>query len=356
MTQKNNELALVEMGCGDQDRLVIAGPCSAETEEQVMTIAHQVSRNPAVNIFRAGVWKPRTRPNCFEGNGVKALPWLQRVKRETGLPVAVEVARAEHVEQALAHDVDHLWIGARTTVNPFAVQEIAESLRGAETPVWVKNPINPDPGLWLGALERLNAAGVSRLGAIHRGFSTSEKGRYRNAPRWELAMNLRRQAPDLPMINDPSHITGKRDLLGEVSEKALEMGMDGLMIETHHQPEQGWSDAAQQLTPKALQGLLDALPKKEKSTVQEDGLLSALRGEIDDLDRAMLELISRRNHVAARIGDVKKHSRMSIVQPARRKELMEDRMAQATSMGLNRDIIAQIYHCLHDHAVAVQCS
>ena len=335
--------------------LVIAGPCSAETEEQVMACARRISRIPGVHLFRSGIWKPRTRPNCFEGVGEVGLRWLQRVKRETGLKTAVEVAKAEHVRAALAAGIDVLWIGARTTVSPFAVQEIADALEGSDATVLVKNPVNPDLGLWLGALERINRVGITRLGAIHRGFSTYEKTAYRNVPKWDLALALREACPGLPIINDPSHICGKRDMVPAVAQKAMDLGLDGLMIETHIEPDQAWSDAAQQVTPEILGPMLAELrqPVREPAQV-EHHLLETLRGEIDHIDRGLIEMISVRNAIAGRIGQYKKDKNLPVLQTNRWREVMEDRLEMAAALGLELELIREIYRHLHGQSLALQ--
>jgi chorismate mutase len=335
---------------------VIAGPCSAETEAQVLRTAHRLRQDRRVAAFRAGIWKPRTRPDCFEGVGVAGLPWLQRVRRETGLPVAVEVARAQHVYEALKHGVDILWVGARTTVNPFSVQEVAEALRGADVPVWVKNPVSPDLSLWLGAVERLARAGIRRLGAIHRGFSTAEPGPWRNAPRWELALAFRKEAPDLPLLGDPSHLGGRREVLAEIARRGIELGFDGLMIEAHARPAAALSDAAQQVTPAELSALLDALPGRRRARAAEAPAqtLAALRGEIDHLDEELMRLLSRRNEVAGAIGRYKKEHRMEALQGGRWQQVRADRLEQAVRLGLDRRLVAEILERIHDLSLQIQ--
>lgn len=335
---------------------IIAGPCSAETEEQVLQTARQVSRIPQVSIFRAGIWKPRTRPNSFEGIGAKGLRWLKRVKEETALRTAVEVANATHVYEALKFGVDVLWLGARTTVNPFSVQEIADALRGADIPVWVKNPINPDLQLWIGALERLNQAGIKGLGAIHRGFSTSEKTLYRNAPKWGIPIELKRLAPEIPLICDPSHITGNAVYLQEVAQKALDLAMNGLMIETHINPGKALSDAAQQIEPITLKKLLDNLQFRRSNGegLESRDMLELLRQEVDSLDYQLLELILQRTEISTRIGQFKKEHNMTIYQVKRWEYLLEDRLNYARKLGLEEEFIKNIYQNLHYFSIKIQ--
>lgn len=342
--------------------MIIAGPCSAESEEQVLQTAREVVKIPGVTVFRAGIWKPRTRPNGFEGVGTAALQWMKRVKAETGLLTAVEVARSQHVYEALKYGIDMLWIGARTTVNPFSVQEIADALQGADVPVWVKNPINPDLQLWIGALERLNRAGVRRLGAIHRGFSTYEKTAYRNSPKWEIPIELKRLAPDIPLACDPSHISGNREAIPALSQKALDLAMDGLMIETHIDPDHALSDSAQQLPPRALREMLERLEYR-KPEGAENGLakrlpgeeiLKTLRNEIDQVDSQLLELISRRIEISGKIGQYKKTHKMTILQVSRWQQLLEDRLSQAQKLGLAQDFVRDIYQLIHDQSIKIQ--
>jgi chorismate mutase len=338
--------------------LIIAGPCSAETEAQTLATARELARDRRVQVFRAGIWKPRTRPDCFAGIGVTGLSWLQRVRRETGLPVAVEAARGQHVYEALKFGVDVLWIGARTTANPFSVQEVADALQGVDVPVWVKNPVNPDLSLWLGALERLTQAGIRQLGAIHRGFSTSDPGPYRNTPGWELALALRREAPEVPILCDPSHIGGRRELLADLAQQGLCLGLDGLMVEAHIQPEAALSDADQQVTPVDLSRLLDAVLRHPRSHPTEDPLaaLETLRGEIDRLDGDLIRLLSRRNDVAARIGRFKKEHRLDAFQGARWQLVLENRLEQAARLGLDRQLVREIYLRIHDISLRVQAA
>src|SRR5215217_466892 len=275
----------------NNEPLIISGPCSAETEEQLLTTAHLLAATGKVSVLRAGIWKPRTRPGEFEGIGSIGLEWLKRAKAETGLPTAVEVANAKHVEEALAAGVDILWVGARSTANPFTVQEIADALKGVDIPVMVKNPVNPDISLWIGALERINNAGITKLAAIHRGFSSYEKSAFRNEPMWDIAIHLKTLAPQLPIICDPSHITGNRDLIGYVSQKALDLDMQGLIIESHIDPSVAWTDAKQQVTPAALAELIDrlVLRKPEAGDAQVKDKLSELRGTIDKIDDLLIQ-------------------------------------------------------------------
>ena len=298
--------------------LVIAGPCSAETEEQVLKIAHEL-KNSDVSIFRAGIWKPRTRPGGFEGVGAIGLKWLQKAKAETGLLMAIEVANATHVQLALEHDIDVLWIGARTTVNPFAVQEIADALKNTDKIVLVKNPVNPDLALWIGGVERLYNAGIKNLGVIHRGFSTYEKTKFRNIPEWQLAIELQNRFPDLPLICDPSHITGKRDMIQEVSQQALDLNYDGLIIETHIDPDNAWSDAAQQVTPTVLKQIFKDLRIRKETDNADDynNRLAKHRIDIDEYDTKLLEILGKRMKIADKIGALKKEKNDAVLQNKR---------------------------------------
>ncbi len=353
---KMNLVPIEKWGISDQSPLIISGPCSAETLEQVMQTARDLVKNtPQVKVFRAGIWKPRTRPNSFEGVGIEALSWLQKAKAETGLLTSVEVANANHVYEALKHGVDILWIGARTTVNPFSVQEIANALKGVDVPVMVKNPINPDLQLWLGAIERIHQAGITRLGAIHRGFSSGQNGRFRNAPQWKIPIELKRLLPDLPMICDPSHICGKRDLLLEVSQKALDLAMDGLMIEAHPNPNEAWSDKAQQLTPDALAELLGQLKlrKPEGDELSVD-FLSLFRDEIDLIDLEILDTISKRAKVVEKIAEYKREHKMTILQVSRWDEILKDRMATAEKLGLDEKFSKELYQQIHLMSIRIQ--
>ena len=332
--------------------LVIAGPCSAETEEQVLDIARQL-KDSDVSIYRAGIWKPRTRPGGFEGVGAIGLKWLQKAKAETGLLMAVEVANATHVKLALEHDIDVLWIGARTTVNPFAVQEIADALENTDKIVLIKNPVNPDLGLWLGGVERLYNAGIKKLGVIHRGFSTYEKTKYRNIPEWQLAIELHDRFPTLPIICDPSHITGRRDMIQQVSQQALDLNYDGLMIETHNNPDAAWSDAAQQVTPQKLKEILTNLVVRKK-TVEGDAFnnkLSSLRLRIDEYDTKLIQLIGKRMRIADEIGALKKESNVAILQNRRWKEILEKMKTEGLDENLGDEFILQFFRAIHQESI-----
>jgi chorismate mutase len=306
--------------------LLIAGPCSAETEDQLVATAHLLKATGRVTALRAGIWKPRTRPGEFEGIGSIGLEWLKRAKAETGLPTAVEVATAKHVEEALAAGVDILWVGARSTANPFTVQEIADALKGVDIPVMVKNPVNPDISLWIGALERINNAGITKLAAIHRGFSSYEKSAFRNEPMWDIAIHMKTLAPHLPLICDPSHISGNRDLIGYVSQKALDLDMQGLMIESHIDPSVAWTDAKQQVTPAALAELIDhlTLRKPETSNAQVNDKLSELRTNIDKIDDLIIQKMAERMKIAEEIGTYKKDNNITILQVNRWDEILKN--------------------------------
>ena len=335
--------------------LVIAGPCSAETEEQVLKIAREL-KDSDVSIYRAGIWKPRTRPGGFEGVGAIGLKWLQKAKAETGLLMATEVANATHVKLALEHDIDVLWIGARTTVNPFAVQEIADALAGTDKIVLVKNPVNPDLALWLGGVERLYNAGIKKLGVIHRGFSTYEKTKYRNIPVWQLAIELQNKFPDLPLICDPSHITGRRDMIQEVSQQALDLNYDGLIIETHTDPDNAWSDAAQQVTPTVLKQMFEDL-RVRKITGQDagyDSKMAALRILIDDFDNKIIEILGKRMDVAGQIGALKKEFNVAVLQNRRWNEILDKMTAQGADKGLSQDFIVDIFKAIHQESISHQ--
>ena len=333
---------------------VISGPCSAESEEQLLKTALALKEIPAVRVFRAGIWKPRTRPNSFEGVGVKGLKWLKNVKEKTGLATAVEVANQSHVVEALKFGVDVLWIGARTTANPFSVQEIADALQGVDVPVWVKNPVNPDLQLWIGALERLNNAGIHRLGTIHRGFTTHERTPYRNAPKWQIPIELKRLVPDIPLICDPSHIAGSSQFLQELSQKALDLTMTGLMIETHPNPENALSDAKQQILPSALSELLRNLKMRSNEESMSDDILAGLRRESNAVDYELLEILSRRMDVVRRIGEYKKEHNLAILQVQRWQEVIEDRLETGDMLGLEKKFVKDIYEILHSYAIKLQ--
>lgn len=332
--------------------LVIAGPCSAETEEQVLKIAHEL-KNSDVSIFRAGIWKPRTRPGGFEGVGAIGLNWLQKAKVETGLLMAVEVANAAHVKLALEHDIDVLWIGARTTVNPFAVQEIADALEGTDKIVLLKNPVNPDLSLWIGGLERLYNANIKKLGVIHRGFSTYEKTKYRNNPEWQIAIDMQNRFPDLPLICDPSHITGKRDMIQEVSQQALDLNYDGLIIETHIDPDNAWSDAAQQVTPTVLKQIFHDLRVRKETDEADDYTMrmNKLRTQIDEFDSKILEILGGRMKIADQIGALKKEKNVAILQNKRWQEILDKMIAEGSQKGLSEDFIVQLFKAIHQESI-----
>lgn len=338
-------------GVEDKRPLVIAGPCSAETEEQVMDTAKQLAKN-GIKVFRAGVWKPRTKPGGFEGNGVAALPWLQQVKKETGMLVATEVATAKHVEEALKYGVDLLWIGARTTADPFAVQEIADTLRGVDMPILVKNPVNPDLELWIGALQRINNAGIKRLGAIHRGFSTYDKKLYRNLPQWHIPIELHRRIPELPIICDPSHISGRRDLISPLCQQAMDLQFDGLIIESHCDPDHAWSDASQQLTPDVLSLILNNLVIRETNQTTEN--LAELRKQIDEIDMDLTEMLAKRMRVAREIGIYKKEHEMAILQTQRYDEIINKRVEAGSAMEMDGEFMKVVFEAIHAESVRQQ--
>ncbi|WP_114778619.1 chorismate mutase [Botryobacter ruber] len=332
---------------------VIAGPCSAESEEQMLQTARELQKDSRVTVFRAGIWKPRTRPGMFEGIGTVGLEWLNTVKKETGLLTATEVANASHVEEALKAGIDILWVGARTTVNPFSVQEVADALRGVDVPVLVKNPVNPDIQLWLGALERLNQAGITDLGLIHRGFSTPNNKPYRNHPKWETIQQIRALAPGVPLFCDPSHIAGRRDLLETVSQQALHLGADGLMIETHCNPDKAWSDASQQLTPEALANMLTALDL-DSEHVASNEQLQDLRNLIDKLDTELLNILFLRSDVSKRIGEYKRANGLDIFQAGRWNQMVENRLKTANEMGLQEGFVQAVFDAIHQQSMGIQ--
>lgn len=346
-------LPIENWGDYKQRPLVIAGPCSAETEKQVIQTALEIAESKKVDIFRAGLWKPRTRPGSFEGVGSVGLPWLKRVKEETGLPVATEVANAKHVYEALKYGIDYIWIGARTSVNPFAVQEIADSLEGSSVGVLIKNPINPDLDLWMGGIERIRKAGISKIAAIHRGFSNYEKTQYRNIPHWQLAVELKQQMPDLPVICDPSHITGDSSLLYEVSQKAMDLNYEGLMIETHIDPEHALSDAAQQVTPNELKEILSRLIMR--SPVSSDkgflDVLGELRSQIDLFDDQLLNVLEQRMNVAKTIAKYKKENNITILQTKRWTEIIKKSIAKGEQKGLSSEFIDILFKAIHQESI-----
>lgn len=334
---------------------IIGGPCSAESEAQVLESAARLS-GARVDYFRAGIWKARTRPASFEGIGDAALPWLKRAGVQHGMRTATEVATPAHVEAALRHGIDLLWIGARTTVNPFSVQEIADALRGVHVPVLVKNPTSPDIGLWLGAIERIHRAGVRSLGVIHRGFSVANVRQYRNAPMWEIAIELRRLHPTLPIVTDPSHITGRRDLVLDVAQRAMDLGLDGLMIEAHPNPDQAWSDAAQQVTPERLGEIIALLKVRRETSADVEYLasLEILRDRIDHLDHDLLDLLARRMQVVEEIADYKRAKNVATLQVSRWSALLEDRLARARELGLSSDYARAVYEIIHRESIRRQ--
>ncbi|TKC10681.1 3-deoxy-7-phosphoheptulonate synthase [Pedobacter polaris] len=336
--------------------LLISGPCSAETEDQLLSTAHLLKATGKVSVLRAGIWKPRTRPGEFEGIGSIGLEWLKRAKAETGLPTAVEVANAKHVEEALAAGVDILWIGARSTVNPFTVQEIADALKGVDIPVLVKNPVNPDLQLWIGALERINKAGITKLGAIHRGFSSFEKSAFRNEPMWELAIQLKTLCPELPIINDPSHICGNRELIPYISQKALDLDMQGLMIESHLDPSVAWTDAKQQVTPAALAEMVSKFTLRQPESKNEEftDKLADLRKEIDKIDDLVLQKLAERMSITQKIGEFKRDNQVTILQVNRWDEIMQKRTSFAKALKLDVNFTEKFLELVHGESIRRQ--
>ena len=336
--------------------LLIAGPCSAESEAQVLTVARALKAAGQTDLYRAGIWKPRTKPGGFEGRGTEALAWLQAARTETGLPMTVEVATPRHVEEALKHGIDVLWIGARTTVNPFAVQELADALAGTDTPVMVKNPVNPDLALWVGAIERLERAGLRQLAAVHRGFSTFAPSRYRNAPTWVIPIELKSRFPHLPLFNDPSHIGGSRDLLLPIAQKALDLDYDGLMIETHPDPDHALSDAAQQVTPARLQQLLSELKYRYRSSDNADYRNKAeeLRQKMDEADREILEGLARRMALVQELAEYKKENNVKILQLERWQEIFKTRPEWATKLHVSEKFVGELYKLIHIESIRLQ--
>jgi chorismate mutase len=335
---------------------VIAGPCSAESQEQVLSIAKSLKADNKVSVFRAGVWKPRTRPGSFEGVGSEALSWLSEVKKQTGLSTITEVANANHVEEVLKNDIDMLWIGARTTVNPFYVQEIAEALRGVDIPVLVKNPLHADLGLWIGALERFDKVGVSQLGAIHRGFFSNNPAPFRNEPRWDLSFELRAKAPEIPILCDPSHIAGKREWIKEVSQTAMDINFDGLMIETHNNPDIALSDAEQQITPESLNSILEGLIIRTEAfeNAASEKKLNAIRHEIDGLDSKFIALLNDRKGLINKIGEIKFEDDLTIFQMQRWFEIMRNRENLAEELGVNKSLVHELFNVIHKYSVNQQ--
>lgn len=345
------ELEPLRLPSDNERPFVIAGPCSAETEEQMMTTARQLA-NYGCHMFRAGIWKPRTKPGGFEGNGEKALPWMQQVKKETGMLTATEVATPEHVELALKYGIDVLWVGARTTANPFAMQALADALKGTDVPVLVKNPTNPDLELWIGALERLNLAGIKRLGAIHRGFSSYDNKIYRNLPTWQIPIELHRRIPDLPIVNDPSHIGGRRELIAPLCQQAMDLGFDGLIVESHCDPDKAWSDAKQQVTPDVLDYILSLLVIRDE-TVTTEGIVQ-LRKQIDEIDNQLMEMLSKRMRVCREIGHYKKEHNMTVLQTSRYNEILDKRGAQGALCGMAPEFVAKVFENIHEESVRQQ--
>jgi chorismate mutase len=336
--------------------LIISGPCSAETEEQLVSTAHLLAATGKVSVLRAGIWKPRTRPGEFEGIGSIGLEWLKRAKAETGLPTAVEVATAKHVEEALAAGVDILWIGARSTANPFTVQEIADALKGVDIPVLIKNPVNPDISLWIGALERINNAGITKIGAIHRGFSSYEKSSFRNEPMWELAIQLKTLCPTLPIINDPSHICGNRELIPYISQKALDLDMQGLMIESHIDPSVAWTDAKQQVTPSALEELVSKLSLRDPESSNADftDKLVELRQKIDKIDDVLIQKLGERMAIVEKIGEFKRDNKVTILQVNRWDEILKKGTAFARALKLDLNFTEKFLELVHGESIRKQ--
>jgi chorismate mutase len=339
--------------------ILIAGPCSAETEEQVLATAHQLNALPELerpDLFRAGIWKPRTRPGAFEGVGVPGLRWLKRVKEETGLQVTTEVANAQHVYDCLKYGIDVFWIGARTTVNPFSVQEIADAMAGSDIPVIVKNPVNPDYKLWVGAIERLYKAGLRRIAAVHRGFSSYGDSKYRNVPRWQMAIDLKQEFPDLELICDISHICGRRDILAETAQKAFDLNFDGLMVESHPTPDEAWSDASQQITPEQFGAMVRDLILRPLSSDDPDYLaqIENYRGELDDLDEEIITLIARRMHLVREIGAVKKEKNVAVLQPERYRSLREALGRRGAKNELSPEFISMFLEAIHQESINQQ--
>ena len=356
MSQKKLDINPISQWSNFNGRpFMIAGPCSAESEEQMLTIAKGL-KPLQIQLFRAGIWKPRTRPGAFEGHGEEALKWLMRVKEETGIPVATEVANGNHVEACLKHGVDVLWIGARSTVNPFTVQEIADALKGTDIPVLIKNPVNPDIDLWIGAIERIHHAGIHSIAALHRGFSSYEKTMYRNKPMWEIPVELKRRLPEIPIICDPSHICGVRDLIRQVSQQALDMNFEGLMIETHHDPEEAWSDKDQQVTPEALKQILQTLivRVRQSQDVTIKATLEELRELIDKYDEDLIRVLKDRMDIVRQIGLFKKENNITILQPSRWDEIIATRQNWANSPYLSDDLIHHLFELIHKESILNQ--
>ena len=335
--------------------IAIAGPCSAETEEQLLETCRKI-KELDITMLRAGIWKPRTRPGTFEGVGEEGLKWFQQVKKELDMPITTEVANPQHVELALKYDVDVLWIGARSTVNPFTVQEIADSLKGVDIPVIIKNPINPDLALWMGAIERIYNSGIRQIAALHRGFSSFEKTKYRNIPMWQIPISLKSKMPSLPLLCDPSHIGGTRDLIQPISQKALDLNYDGLMIETHYNPDEAWSDAKQQVTPERLGEILDSI--QIRKPVSDDPMfnnqLEVLRSQIDNVDREIIECLAARMNLVGKIGDYKKDNNVTAFQAERWVKVFQTRPEWGEQLSLHKPFIEQLLKLIHDESIRVQ--
>lgn len=345
------ELEALVLPSDNKRPFVIAGPCSAESEEQVMTTAKQLS-DKGCHMFRAGVWKPRTKPGGFEGHGEPALKWLEQAKKETGMLIATEVATPEHVELASKYGVDIMWIGARTSANPFAMQAIADSMKGLDVPVLVKNPVNPDLELWIGALERINKAGIKKLGAIHRGFSAYDNKIYRNLPMWQIPIELRRRIPSLPIVCDPSHIGGSRELVAPLSQQAMDMGFDGLIVESHCNPDQAWSDAKQQVTPEVLDYIISILQIRENVNTTEG--IEQLRKQIDEIDNSIMEMLSKRMRVCREIGQYKREHNLTVLQTERYNEILGKRGAQGSLCGMDAEFVKAVFEAIHEESVRQQ--
>jgi chorismate mutase len=333
--------------------LIISGPCSAETEEQVLQTAQRLAATGVVDMLRAGIWKPRTKPGMFEGIGVKGLPWLLQAKKITGLPTTVEVATGKQVQDALNFDVDVLWIGARTTVNPFSVQELADALRGVDVPVLIKNPINPDLELWSGAMERVARAGIKQIGLIHRGFSSYGNTEFRNAPMWHLVIEMKRRNPELMIINDPSHICGTREKLMDVAQKAIDLGFDGLMIESHIDPDNAWSDAKQQVTPERLAEMIGAIKWRHESAEEIEFItaLEKLREQINHLDDELIQLLGQRMKIADKIGEYKKNNNVTILQTNRWNQILDRAFAKGEKLGLSKEFVTKYFDAVHMESI-----
>lgn len=351
-TQAVEKISLAQQAW-EKRPLIISGPCSAETEEQVIETAQRLAKTGKVNAIRAGIWKPRTRPGSFEGVGTKGLPWMQQARKITGLPVAVEVATAKQVEDALHFDVDILWIGARTTVNPFSVQEIADALKGVKVPVLIKNPINPDLELWIGAAERVAKAGIDQIGLIHRGFSNYGNTEYRNAPMWHLAIEMKRRNPEMMMINDPSHICGRRDILQDVAQKAIDLDFDGLIVETHIDPDNAWSDAKQQITPEVFGEMLDRIVWRKEDIDSADfhSVLEKMRQQINHLDDELMTLLGQRMKIADKIGQYKKDNAVTILQTNRWNEILDRAYQKGDPLGLSKEFITRYMDAVHMESI-----